>query len=86
MSSVSDMTLHAPKMNISHSPGGNDEVLPPAELRGGDVVCGRRGGRGCDDGGGGVQVLPAEVLGHLAGGELGLADVPKVSRQVDRLS
>ena len=30
-------------------------------------------------------MLPAEVLGHLPGGELGLTDVAKVPRQVDRL-
>ena len=32
-----------------------------------------------------ISLLPAEVLGHLPGGELGLTDVAKVPRQVDRL-
>ena len=33
----------------------------------------------------GVSVLPAEVLRHLPGRELGLTDVAKVPRQVDGL-
>ena len=33
-----------------------------------------------------VGVLPAEKLADLARGELGLADVAKVPRQVDRLA
>ena len=78
-----------PSMSLLHSPRRHDEILPPAEFRGGDVVggrVGRCGGRGDNGGGGGGQVLPAQVLGHLARRELGLADVAKVSRQVDRLA
>ena len=77
-----------PSMSLLHSPRRHDEILPPAEFCGGDVVGvgGGGGGRGDDGGGGGGQVLPAQVLGHLARRELGLADVAKVSRQVDRLA
>ena len=32
---------------------------------------------------GGLGVLPAEVLRHLPGGELCLADVPKISSKMD---
>ena len=34
----------------------------------------------------GVRVLPIEVLAHCFGGELGLADVAEVARQVNRFS